>query len=98
MAGYRPTQIPKPASGTEFETNCVELFCRLLNDPNAHRLGTSTQAQDGVDIVGHRDSVADEIVGIQCKLKSGRSKLSAAEVRKEVKAALAYKPPLYLRR
>ena len=33
-------------------------------------------------------------VGIQCKLKSGRSKLTAKEVRDEVKKALSYRPPL----
>jgi len=78
MAGYRQTQIPKPANDAEFETNCVILFRNLLKDPNVHRLGTSGQAQDGVDIVGHRDRNANQIVGIQCKLKSGRSKLTAS--------------------
>lgn len=94
MAGYRPTQIRKPANETEFEKNCVILFKELLKDPRVKRLGTRGQGQDGVDLVGHRDQDAKQIVGVQCKLKSGRSKLTEKEVREEVNAALGYKPPL----
>jgi hypothetical protein len=94
MAGYRQTQIRKPASETEFEKNCVILFREILKDPSVKRLGTRGQAQNGVDLVGLRDRDPAQIVGIQCKLKSGRSKLTGKEVRDEVKAALRYKPPL----
>lgn len=94
MAGYRATEIRKPANETEFEKNCVVLFCDILRDENTKRLGTKGQRQHGVDIVGHRDRNARHIVGIQCKLKSGRSKLSAKEVRSEVEQALKYQPPL----
>lgn len=94
MAGYSATQIRKPASDTEFEKNCAVLFKDLLNDPNVRRLGTSGQVQDGVDIVGHRNRDPKQVVGIQCKLKSGRSKLSASEVSEEVAMALGYSPAL----
>ena len=94
MAGYPSTQIRKPANETEFEKNCVVLFRELLGDPNVKRLGTRGQGQDGVDLVGHRNRHPKRVVGIQCKLKSGRSKLTASEVRTEVKAALKYKPRL----
>lgn len=94
MAGFRPTQIPKPANDAEFEANCVILFRNILKDPNVHRLGTSGQAQDGVDIVGHRDGNTHQIVGIQCKLKSVGSKLTSSEVRTEVALALGYAPQL----
>ena len=94
MAGYRPTQIRPPANETEFEKDCVILFKDLLNDPNVKRLGTRGQGQHGVDLVGFRDKDPNHIVGIQCKLKSGRSKLTAKEVRDEVEAALGYSPSL----
>jgi hypothetical protein len=94
MAGYRPTQIRKPSNETEFEKNCVVLFREFLRDPNVKRLGTRGQRQHGVDLVGHRNRDPKEIVGIQCKLKSGAKKLTKKEVQKEVKAALGYKPPL----
>lgn len=74
--------------------SCVTLFTGLLNDPNVARLGTRGQRQDGVDLVGHRDQDPRLIVGIQCKLKSGSRKLTAKEVRDEVKKALSYRPQL----
>jgi hypothetical protein len=94
MAGYSPTQIRKPANETEFEKNCVVLFRDILVDPNVKRLGTRGQGQHGVDLVGHRNGDPKKVVGIQCKLKTGRSKLTQVEVRTEVKAALRYKPRL----
>lgn len=94
MAGYRPTQIRKPANETEFEKNCVILFKEILNDPNVQRLGTRGQCQYGVDLVGNRGQDPKLIVGIQCKLKSGTSKLTKDEVRKEVGKAIGYRPQL----
>jgi len=94
MAGYRSTQIRKPESETEFEQNSVVLFCGILKDPNIKRLGTRGQKQYGVDLVGHRDRDPKQVVGIQCKLKTGTKKLSKAEVCTEVSKALKYKPPL----
>lgn len=94
MSGYRATQIRIPEDEKEFEKNCVILFQAYLNDPNAYRLGTRGQKQDGVDIVGQRDSNPDRVVGIQCKLKSGRARLTRAEVMTEVTMALNFRPPL----
>jgi hypothetical protein len=83
-----------PANDTEFEKNCVILFQDLLNDPNAKRFGTRGQGQHGIDIIGHRDGDPNQIVGVQCKLKSGRSKLKLTELQGEITAALAYVPAL----
>jgi hypothetical protein len=94
MAGYRATQIRPPANETEFEKNCVVLFSELLRDPGTKRVGTRGQKQHGLDIVGLRDRDPNQIVGIQCKLKSGRSKLTKKEVRDEIKKAVRYKPLL----
>jgi hypothetical protein len=92
MAGYRATQIRPPANETEFEKNCVVLFRELLGDPNTKRVGTKGQKQHGLDIVAHRDRDPKKIVGIQCKLKSGNSKLTKTEAATEIKKALGYKP------
>ena len=94
MSGYPPTQIRKPSDETEFEKHCVVLFKELLNDPNVKRLGRRGQKQDGVDIIGKRNRDSKLLVGIQCKLKSDRSTLTDTEIKKEVAAALSYKPPL----
>ena len=94
MAGYRPTQIRKPSDETAFETNCVVLFKDLLSDPDVKRVGTRGQFQQGVDIIGKRNRDSKQIVGIQCKLKSGVSKLTKKEVNDEVANALTFKPRL----
>jgi hypothetical protein len=94
MSGYRATEIRIPKSETEFEKNCVILFRELLNDPNVKRLGTKGQKQHGVDIVGHRNGDPNHLVGIQCKLKTGSSKLTKKEVQDEIKDALKYQPLL----
>jgi len=87
MVGYRPTQIRLPANETEFEKNCVPLFKEFLEDPNVKRLGTHGMRQHGVAI----EIKTHQIVGVQCKLKSGRSKLTVKEVHEEVGKALGYK-------
>ncbi len=94
MAGYRATEIRKPASETEFEENCVVLFRELVNDPHLKRLGTRGQSQQGIDLIGHRDGEPNRIVGIQCKLRLGNRKLSLKEAKDEVNAALGYTPAL----
>src|ERR1043166_9682753 len=94
MAGYRATPIRPPEHETEFEKNCVILFCELVNDRNVKRLGRRGQKQYGIDLIGHRDRRATQPVGVQCKLKTRSQKLTAKEVRTEVKSALAYRPKL----
>jgi hypothetical protein len=94
MAGYRPTQIRIPGNETEFEKNCVVLFRELLGDPGTKRVGTRGQKQHGMDIIGHRDRDPKKIVGIQCKLKTGKSKLTKKEVTDHIQMALAYRPRL----
>jgi hypothetical protein len=94
MAGYRATQIRKPENETEFEQNCNVLFKGILKDPNVKRLGKRGQKQFGIDSVGHRDRNPMQVVGVQCKLKTGRQKLSKREILTEVNKALKYKPLL----
>ncbi len=94
MPGFQATQIRKPENETEFEKNCVVLFRGILRDPNVNRLGRRGQAQYGIDLIGYRDRDPIQIVGIQCKLKSGTRKLSEKEVLSEVNKALKYEPLL----
>ncbi|MEJ8561565.1 hypothetical protein QTO30_10285 [Yoonia sp. GPGPB17] len=76
------------------ERGPVELFRKILNDPNANTYGTRGNAQQGVDIVGKRNGDPDHYVGIQCKLKKEDKKLTKRILRDEVKEALAFKPSL----
>src|SRR6266705_2239447 len=92
MAGYRATEIRVPANETEFEKHCLVLFSELIGDPTNIRVGTKGQKQHGLDIVGFRNRDPKTLVGIQCKLKTGRSKLTKTEAAREIKKALGYKP------
>jgi hypothetical protein len=92
MAGYRATEIRVPANETEFEKNCVVLFSELIGDPTNTRVGTKGQRQHGLDVVGFRNRDPKKLVGIQCKLKTGRSKLTKTEAAREIKKALGYTP------
>lgn len=94
MAGFEQTHIRVPKNDTDFEIKSVVLFRTLLKDPNVKRLGRSGQRQDGVDIVGHRNGNVSCLVGVQCKLKGPKERLTEKEVRDEVRKALKYKPAL----
>ena len=94
MSELSSTQIPKPSDEQAFE-RCNEVLWRLiLEDPTAKLYGRRGQKQQGVDILGIRGGESNHLVGIQCKLKSDGRYLDQAEVRKEVKKALTFQPPL----
>ena len=94
MSELTATQIPKPSDEQAFE-RCMEVLWRLiLRDSTAQRYGRRGQRQHGVDIVGRRDGVPEQIVGIQCKLKGEGKFLEEEEIRDEVKKALGFRPPL----
>ena len=69
MSELAATQIPKPADEQAFERCNLTLWRCVLNDETAQTHGRRGQRQHGVDIVGCRDNVPTQIVGIQCKLK-----------------------------
>ncbi len=87
-------QIPKPLYEQDFE-DCNEVLWRcILDDPMASKYGRRGQRQHGVDIVGRRNRNPAHLVGIQCKLKSDRHKLTEQEVHDEVSKALTFEPRL----
>ena len=94
MSELAATQIPKPVDEQAFERCNLTLWRCVLNDPRAHTHGRRGQRQHGIDIVGCRDGVPTQIVGIQCKLKSAGKILDEKEVREEFAKALTFKPPL----
>ncbi|NRQ18979.1 tetratricopeptide repeat protein [Ensifer sesbaniae] len=94
MASTAGTQIPKPANEQDFESNCLILWQCILDDPNVFKVGRRGQAQNGVDLRGYRKQNVRKPVGIQCKLKSERTKLTETEVREEFRKALGFKPAL----
>ena len=94
MSDLTATRIPRPSDEGAFE-RCNEVLWRcVLNDPLAQLHGRRGQRQHGVDIVGRRNRVDDQIVGIQCKLKGEGRALHESEVREEVSKALAFRPLL----
>ena len=94
MSEFPATQIPRPRDEQAFE-RCNEILWRcILKDEAAHLHGRRGQKQRGVDLTGLRDGQPDQIVGVQCRLKSEGQILTDAEVRKEVEKALTFTPPL----
>ena len=91
---YASIQIPKPTDEQVLERGPVELFKRVLSDPNTNTYGTRGNAQQGVDIVGKRDGDPERYVGIQCKLKKEERVLTEKIVRNEVAEALTFRPEL----
>ena len=91
---YASIQIPKPTDEHVLERAPIELFRKLLNDPNTNTYGRRGQAQQGVDIVGKRDGNPEKFVGIQCKLKGHDKELTEEIVREEVTKALSFCPLL----
>jgi hypothetical protein len=94
MAAYPPTHIRIPKNHADFESKSVILFRILLEDPDVKKLGRSGQKQFGIDLIGYRKEDLKRPVGIQCKKKKPSEKLTAKEVRDEVKKALKYEPPI----
>ena len=94
MSELSSIQIPKPSDEQAFERCNLVLWRCVLDDPNAELYGRRGQRQYGVDIVGRRNGVADQIVGIQCKLKGAEQRLTEEEVREEVRKALKFEPAL----
>lgn len=91
---YASIQIPKPTDEQVLERGPVELFKKILSDPNTNTYGTRGNAQQGVDIVGKRDGDPERYVGVQCKLKKEERVLTEKIVRDEVFEALTFKPEL----
>ena len=94
MSEYSAMQISKPRDEQTFE-RCNEILWRcILRDETVQLHGRRGQKQRGVDLAGLRNGQPDQIVGVQCKLKSEGQILTEAEVRKEVGKALTFTPPL----
>ncbi len=89
------TQIPKSSDPAIFQRQCKVLFEYVLRDPSVQEFGSSGQAQQGIDLLARRKSVAlDHWIGIQCKLKIKAEKLAKRTVREEAEKALAFEPQL----
>jgi hypothetical protein len=64
--------LPKPQNEDLFEDIVCAIFAREFRNPNLQRYGRRGQAQQGIDIVGHRYIVEinypqNSLVAIQCK-------------------------------
>jgi tetratricopeptide (TPR) repeat protein len=86
-------RLPPPNEPAAFESICLDLFREVWGDPGAQKNGRSGQPQAGVDVFGKDGGVP---VGVQCKQKDGllRSRLTVAELEREVGEARGFEPPL----
>lgn len=86
-------QLNPPANWDEFEDLCADLFAKEWSDPNTVRYGRAGQRQHGIDIFGREDG---EPVGTQCKQKREwpPTKLTVAEIDKEIEEAKKFRPHL----
>ena len=94
MSEYPATQIPKPRDEQAFERCNEILWRRILRDETVQLHGRRGQKQYGVDLTGIRGDRPENLVGVQCRLKSEGQSLTEAEVQAELQKALTFAPPL----
>lgn len=77
------TKWPRPKSDDEWEDMVLDAMRIFWNDPNAYRYGRRGQRQNGVDVIGKRDS---HIVAAQSKNCDSLSKrIIKSEIKKTSK-------------
>ena len=85
--------LRKPANWQDFESLCLLLWREEWKSEDIKKNGRNGQAQNGVDICGHKDG-ENEYSGIQCKCKPGNKPLTTDEIDEEIDNAKAFKPAL----
>ena len=85
--------LRKPANWQDFESLCLLLWREEWRSEDIKKNGRNGQAQNGVDICGHRDG-ENEYSGIQCKCKPGNKALTTDEIDVEIENAKAFRPEL----
>ena len=85
--------LRRPANWQDFESLCLLLWREEWKSEDLKKNGRNGQAQNGVDISGHRDGEG-EFSGIQCKCKPGNKGLAMDEIDEEINNAKAFKPAL----
>lgn len=85
--------LRKPENWQDFESLCLLLWREEWKSEDIKKNGRNGQAQNGVDICGHRDG-ENEYSGIQCKCKPGNKALTTNEIDNEIDNAQAFKPAL----
>lgn len=85
--------LRRPANWQDFESLCLLLWREEWKSDDLKKNGRNGQAQNGVDISGHREC-ENEYSGIQCKCKPGNKPLTQDEIDEEIENAKAFKPAL----
>jgi len=88
-------QFPPPSNWEDFEDLCFNVWKRIWKDDDAQRNGRKGQVQKGVDFYGNPNK-NNKYVGVQCKCKNKMygSKLTIAEIKKEIEEAKKFTPKL----
>ena len=86
---FKPSdlQLPPPDNGEKFEKLCLDLYKAEFGN-QTQRIGRPGQSQNGVDIF------APEGIGIQCKKRDLKGKITEKELKAEIQKAKRFKPPL----
>ena len=87
-------EIPRPRDWQDFQRKCMILFQEELRDPNAREYGRNGQNQHGIDILGRRSAKHDHQVGVQCKHKGHKEKLTYDEMLSDSRATLGLQAKL----
>lgn len=85
--------LRRPENWQDFESLCLLLWREEWRSEDIKKNGRNGQAQNGVDICGHREG-EDRYSGIQCKCTSGSERLTVVEISKEIDKAKTFKPAL----
>ena len=87
---FKPSQIqiPPPSNESRFEDLCLDLYTAEFGD-KTQKNGRRGQPQQGVDVF-----VPDKDIGIQCKKRDIKRKITEQELEEEVEKAKNFRPGL----
>lgn len=83
--------LPVPKKWQDLEDLVWDLYKEIWHDPDAQKVGTFGQSQNGVDIFGHPNR-CPKLAGVQVKRRETR--LTPKELELAVEAAKRFTPPL----
>ena len=94
MPTVRKAQIPPPESENDFEDLCLEIAKELWQDPEAYKIGTQGQKQNGVDVCSANAMGKGLVYGIQAKKKKAltNQKLTKTDINGTLEGAEKFEP------
>ena len=96
MPTVRKAQIHLPESKDDFEDLCLDIAKEFWQDPEAYKIGTQGQKQNGVDVCSANAMGKGLVYGIQAKKKKAltNQKLTKTDIDKTLEKAENFEPRL----